>query len=162
MNNRHEQFLNLYQTYRHKDQAAFYKARVNEFEASRRQIITFASMLMVLTAIVSILVATDLFGLNKLWATLVVLFPALSTAVSSYASLFGFEKQAKLYKEALYGLRRGEVSLYNAQHASDDAERRAKIEAYVNQIEEIFRKEQGQWKQEISETNSVEPPKSNE
>lgn len=158
MNNHQENFLNLYQTYRHKDQAAFYKARVDEFEASHRQIITFASMLMVLTAIVAILVAADLFGLNRLWATLIVLLPALSTAISSYSSLFGFEKQVKLYKEALHGLRRAEVGLYDAQRASNDAERQAKIAAYVNQIEEVFRREQGQWKQEISEIQPAEPP----
>jgi hypothetical protein len=95
---------------------------------------------MILTAIASILLSNGIFGMNKTWATLVVLFPALSTAISSYVSLFGFEKQAKLFKEALRNLHRAEASLYDAQQPLDDAESQVKIGAYVSEVKAISTK----------------------
>lgn len=159
MDNRHEQFLNLYQTWRHKDQAGFYQARCMEFERARRQAIISAGVLMLLTTMVSIFTATGLFLPKWVWASLGVFLPALSTALTAYNSLFAFEQQLKLYKDASRGLHRAEADAYGLRKSADEADYLKKIEAYVNQVEGIFRKEQGQWGQLISEIKPVEPPK---
>jgi len=158
MNNRHEQFLSLYQTCRHKDQAGFYRARCAEFERARRQAIITAGVLMFLTAMVSILTTTDLFLPKWGWATLSVLFPALSTALTAYNSLFGFEQQLKLYQDASRALSRAEADAYGLRQAADEADYPNRLEAYVKQVEEILRKEQGQWGQLTSEVKPAEPP----
>lgn len=159
MNNRQEQFLSLYQTHRHKDQIGFYKARCAESEKARRQAIITAGVLMFLTAMVSILTVTDLFWPKWVWAVLGVLFPALSTALTAYNSLFSFEQQSKLYQDAARSLHRAEAAAYGLQGGKTDYQNR--IEAYVNQVEEILRKERAQWGQLTSEIKPVEPPKMN-
>ena len=161
-NNRREQFLNLYQIHRHKDQANFYRARCAEFERARRQAIITAGVLMFLTAIVSMLTASNLYGPKWLWAVLGVLFPSLSTALTAYNSLFAFEQQSKLYQDAANALHRAEADAYGLLQAADETEYPKRLEAYVNQVEEIFRKEQGQWGQLTSEIKSVEPQKPKE
>ncbi len=162
MSNRHEQFLTLYQTFRHKDQAEFYKARHAEFEKARRQAIILTGVLMFLTAMVSVLTTTDLFWPKPVWAVLSVILPALSTAFTAYNSLFAFEPQSKLYQDAYRALHKAEASVYDLRQAADEADYKARLEAYVNQVEEIFRKEQGQWGQLINEIKSAEPPKQKE
>jgi len=147
MNNRHEQFLNLYQIHRHKNQAGYYRSRSAEFERARRQAIISAGVLMFLTAMVSTLATTDLFWPKWVWALLGVFFPALSTALTTYNSLFAFEQQSKLYQDASLALHRAEADAYGLRQAAGGADYPNKIEAYVNQVEEIFRKEQSQWGQ---------------
>lgn len=156
MDNRHEQFLNLYQTCRHKDQAGFYQARCVEFERARRQAIITAGVLMLLTTMVSIFTATGLFWQKWVWATLGVFLPALSTALTAYNSLFGFEQQLKLYHDASRALHRAEADAYGLRQAVDEADYPDRIETYVKQVEEILRKEQGQWGQLTSEIKLIE------
>jgi hypothetical protein len=157
MGNRHEQFLNFYQTYRHKDQVGFYQARCAEFGRARRQAIITAGVLMLLTTMVSIFAATNLIFLKPVWAALSVFFPALSTALTAYNSLFAFESQLKLYKDASRALHSAEADAYGLRKSGDEAGK--KIEAYVDRVEEILRKERGQWGQLTSEIKLVEPPK---
>jgi len=154
--NRHEQFLNLYQTCRHKDQAGFYKARCVEFNRARRQAIITAGVLMFLTAMVSILTTTDLFLPKWGWAALSVFFPALSTALTAYNSLFAFEQQLKIYQDAFRAMHRAEADAYQLRQAADEADYPNRVEAYVEQVEEILRKEQSQWGQLTSEIKLVE------
>lgn len=157
MDNRHEQFLNFYQTHRHKDQVNFYQARSAEFERARRQAIITAGVLMLLTTMVSILATTDLIFSKPVWAALSVFFPALSTALTAYNSLFAFEPQLKLYRDASRALHSAEADAYGRRKSGDEAGK--KIEAYVNQVEEILRKERGQWGQLTSEIKLAEPSK---
>jgi hypothetical protein len=163
VNEQQKQFLDLYLAYRHKDQARFYEKRSEEFETANNQAIYLAAVLMALTAIASYLTTANLF--EQKWApalaVLGVLLPALSAALTAYNSLYSFESQSKLYRDALNALREAEAIGYDAgQSTGDEAE--AKLEVYVNQVEEIFRKEQGQWGQLISEIKTGEAPKSKE
>lgn len=160
MDNRREQFLNLYQTHRHKDQIGFYQGRGEEFGRARRQAIVAAGVLMLLTAMVSIFTATDILLPKWAWAALSVFFPALSTALTAYNSLFAFDQQLKLYKDASRALHSAEAEAYGLRKSLIEADGQKKIEAYVNQVEEILRKERSQWGQLISEIDPVEPPKS--
>jgi hypothetical protein len=160
MDNRREQFLNLYQTHRHKDQIGFYQRRRAEFQRARRQAIITAGVLMLLTAMVSIFTATNIFFPKWVWAALSVFFPALSTALTAYNSLFAFEQQLKLYGDASRALHSAEADVYSLRKSLIEADSQEKIEAYVNQIEEILRKERSQWGQLTSEIDPVEPAKS--
>jgi hypothetical protein len=160
MNNRHEQFLSLYQNCRHKEQDGFYKSRHAEFESARRQAIITAGVLMFLTAMVSILTTTDLFWPKWVWAVLAVFFPALSTALTAYNTLFAFEQQSKLYQDASRALRSAETDTSGLQQAANEADYLKGLEAYVNKVEEILRKEQGQWGQLSSEIKVAGPPAS--
>jgi SMODS and SLOG-associating 2TM effector domain 1 len=161
MGNRHEQFLNFYQTYRHKDQVGFYQARCVEFERSRRQAIITAGVLMLLTTMVSIFATTDILLPRWVWAALSVFFPALSTALTAYNSIFAFEQQLKLYKDASRGLHRAEAASYALRKSADEADCQKGIDAYVKQVEEILRKERDQWGQLTSEIKIAEPDQRN-
>jgi ABC-type multidrug transport system fused ATPase/permease subunit len=147
MSDQQKQFLALYRACRHKNQSGFYRARSEEFEKARNQAIYVAAVLMTLTAITSL--AADLVGPK--WAALLGVFlPALSAALTAYSSLYSFESQSKLYQDALNALGGAEEIGYDAEQANG-AEAEVKIAAYVNQVEDVLRKEQGQWGQLISE-----------
>jgi hypothetical protein len=158
VNDQQKQFLSLYLEFRHKDQAKFYRMRSEEFEKAQSQAVYVAAALMALTAIISYLTAADLVE-SKWAAVLAVSLPAMSAALTAYNALYSFESQSKLYRDALNALGEAEVIGYDVGQAAD-AEAEAKLAAYVSQVEEIFRKEQGQWGQLISEIKPVEPPKS--
>jgi hypothetical protein len=155
MSDQQKQFLALYRACRHKDQAGFYRMRSEEFETAHNQAIYVAAALMALTAITSYLTAANL--VEPKWAAVLGVFlPALSAALTAYNSLYSFESQSKLYRDALSALGEAEAIGYDAEQAT---EAEVKITAYVNQVEDIFRKEQGQWGQLISEIKPVESPK---
>ena len=157
MNDQQKQFLSLYRDFRHKDQAKFYRMRSEEFEKAHSQAVYVAAALMALTAIISYLTAANM--IEAKWATvLAVSLPAISAALTAYNGLYSFESQSKLYRDALDALGQAEVIGYDAEQATD-ADADAELAAYVNQVEEIFRKEQGQWGQLISEIKPVEQSK---
>ncbi|QQS46626.1 MAG: SLATT domain-containing protein [Acidobacteriota bacterium] len=158
MNTRQRQFLSLYLDHRHKDQASFYRSRHQEYEKARSQAIILSGVLMFLASIVSLVAAYESVGEKWIWAVMGVFLPALSAAISSYGALYSFEQQAKLYQDALHALHRIEASALDLQHGADGADSDAKLEAYVVQVEEILRSEQGQWGQLISQLKPVEVP----
>ncbi|MBO0860952.1 MAG: SLATT domain-containing protein [Chloracidobacterium sp.] len=149
MSDPQKQFLALYRVCRQKDQVNFYKMRIEEFEKARSQAIYLAAILMALTAIAS-LTATELFG-PKWAAVLSVFLPTLATALTAYNSLYSFETQSKLYRDAVSALGETEEIGADAEQATG-AEAEVKITAYVNQVEAIFHKEQSQWGQLTGET----------
>lgn len=157
MNDRQKQFLTLYRTLRHKDQAKFYQMRCDEFDRAHNQAVYLAAGLMALTAIASLLTPVVSLEPKWIWPVLGVLLPALSTALTAYNSLYSFEPQSKLYHDAMLALRKAEAISIDAEQAPE-AEAEAKLAAYVNQVEEILRKEQGQWGQLISQLKPVEAP----
>jgi hypothetical protein len=161
MSNRHEQFLSLYKASRHDDQAAFYKARFDEFEKARKQAVILSGVLMSLSVMASLLTTLNVFGPKSMWAVLSVVLPALSTAFAAYNSLYAFEQQSKLYRDAYLALHKAAAGVYGLQSAANnEADYQAGLKTYVTQVEEIFRKEQGQWGQLISEIKFVEPSSS--
>ncbi|HEX4949169.1 MAG TPA: SLATT domain-containing protein [Blastocatellia bacterium] len=162
MNDRQQQFLNLYLAARHEDQIKFYDARHKEFDQAHTQAVLLAAGLMALTTIVSFLPSVVKVEAKWawVWGVLGVFLPALSTALTAYNSLYSFEAQSKLYHDALLALRKAQASRIDAEQAPDN-EAAAKLEAYVNQVEDIFRKEQGQWGQLISELKPSEDAKKN-
>lgn len=158
MENHDKQFLMLYQENRHKDQATFYKLRHDEYEKARRQAIIVAGVLMFMAAIVSFLTTNPLIGTIQLWAVMGTIFPALSTALTAYNSIFAFEQQSKLYQDALFALHKAEANVYELLQVTDEADFKSRLAAYVTQVEEILQKELGQWGQLISQLKPIEVP----
>jgi hypothetical protein len=148
-------FLELYEQHRRKHQLDWYRSRYREFEKANRQAGDISSILLLLTTMVSLLAgagfATEA-GLEKLWAVLAVVLPALSTALAAYRGLYAFQEQAKLYRDAALTL---QVTRAQApDFAPDGSEVQGTTldpEAYVLRVEEVFRLEQGQWGQIAAE-----------
>jgi hypothetical protein len=100
----------------------------------------------------------DVGGLKTLWAVLAVVFPALFTALSAYNGLYAFERQAKLYHDAANALLRARADAPDLKPGITGADYRQALSAYVNKVESILRREQGQWGQLTSEIEPIEPP----
>lgn len=105
----------------------------------------------------SALAAADVGGLKALWAVLAVVFPALSTALSAYNGLYTFERQAKLYRDAANMMLHARADAPDLKPEITEAGYRQALSAYVNKVEGILRREQGQWGQLISEIEPLEP-----
>ncbi len=145
-------FCDLYQKYRHEDQLDFYTKRQKEFETAESQASLLNIALMTLAAIVSLLASANLLDLSTWWAALAVIFPVLATALSTYQSVYAFDHQAKLYKDAVVALRY--VKAYQAPIVNEGVS----LEDYVERVESIFKAEQGQWGQLISQIKGASAP----
>jgi hypothetical protein len=157
MSDRNKQFMSLYQTYRYEHQRNFYDERSKEFKSAHRQIILLTGLIMFFTAVTATLTAAiDAPDLKPVLAVLAVVFPALSTALAAYSQLFAFEQQSKLYQDAERALHRALADAPDIKQGISADEYDSAVGVYVNEIEEIFRKEQGQWGQLASEIKTIQ------
>ncbi len=152
MGEREEHFWHLYYRYRYVDQLRFYQARQEEFELARTQATILTIALMTLTSVVSLFGSADLLRFSIGWAIFAVLFPALATALSTYASVYAFEQHATLYKDAKLALEA--VGMSPIPEAATDTARQDCMGA----IEHIFQAEQGQWGQLVSQIPGATSP----
>lgn len=158
MNERNKEFLALYQQYRYQDQRKFYENRLEEFEAARDQAITLTVFFMALAAVSAVLASADVIGLKALWAVLAVVFPVLSTTIAAYSALYAYERQAKLYQDAISALDRAGADSPNLRQGLEEADYRQMLIDYINEVEDILRTEQGQWGMLSKEIKPAEPP----
>jgi hypothetical protein len=159
MSQRNKQFMSLYQKYRFEDQRGFYDRTSKEFKAAHQQVISLTGVIMIFTAAVSALTAAVTSSDWKpVLAILAVVFPALSTALSAYNELFAFERQSKLYQDAEKALHHALAGAPDLKPGISDSDYDGAVGVYVNVIEGIFRKEQGQWGQLESQAKTVELP----
>jgi Tfp pilus assembly protein PilN len=157
MSDRNKQFMNLYQKYRYEHQRNFYDARIKEFKSAHRQIILLTGLIMFLTAVTATLTAViEAPDWKPVLAVLAIVFPALSTALAAYNELFAFERQSKLYGDAERALHRALADAPDMKQGIGESEYDSAVGAYVNEIEDIFRKEQGQWGQLASEIKTIQ------
>jgi SMODS and SLOG-associating 2TM effector domain 1 len=158
MNEQDLQFLAIYEECRYKDQKNFYNRRLTEFQKARGQLITIQTLLIALAAIAAFLAASN-FEWKILWTLLSIIFPILSTALTSYDGLYDFERHAKLYQDAQKALYLANEDSPNLRHGLSEEDRINLITPFVKEVERIFHKEQGQWGQLLSEVKQTEPPK---
>ena len=158
MSEREKQFLNLYRKYRYEDQQRYYESRLPELEAARNQVITLNIAFIVAAAVAAVLASVSAGEWKLFWAVLAVIFPVLATALSAYEGLYAFERQAKLYRDAVDALYRARVAAPDLKPGLTEADYHDALNAYVNEVESIFRREQGQWGQLINEITLSEPP----
>jgi SMODS and SLOG-associating 2TM effector domain 1 len=152
MSSREHEFLELYREARLVDQLSFYEARKNEFEAAQGQIVAVSAIVFGLASTVGVLAGLDIGG-KLVFAVLATILPAVSTALSAYEGVFGFERHAKIYDDAARSLKRIEEP--DLQKEPDGA---AALASYIEQVENVFRREQAQWGQLQSEAQPSTDP----
>jgi SMODS and SLOG-associating 2TM effector domain 1 len=145
VSSRADQVLALYKAARVQDQIGFYQTRRGQFERAHGQLLVASAVLLGVTSTVSALAGASIEG-KQIWAALAAILPAISTALAAYGALFGFDRYAKLYTDAVRNL--GLLEEPDLSHATD-AE--AAVRTYVEQVEKVFRDEQAQWGQLASE-----------
>jgi hypothetical protein len=154
MNSLDETFLELYHKHRYTDQQQFYKQRAEEFDVAHSQAVTVTGVLLVLTAAAAAAAGVSDGALKVACGILAVVFPVLSTAFTAYLRLYSFDGQAKLYHDAQKALMQARA----LQPGLGDADYPAALQAYVRQVEDVLRREQGQWGQLVSEIKPAQPP----
>jgi hypothetical protein len=142
--------LELYRVERLQDQLRFYENRRTQFERAHGQLLVASAALLAATSTVSALAGTEIPG--KLgWAVLAAILPALATTLAAYGALFGFDRHAKLYADAIRNL--GLLEEPDLSHATDADEA---IRTYVEEVEKVLHDEQSQWGQLASEAQSTD------
>ena len=141
MTARAEQFLEVYRSARVEDQRAYYEQSAKRFESARRRILLLSSIVFGATATVGLIAGLDVRG-KVVWAALAAILPAITTALAAYDSLYGFERIAKLNRDAARNLRRIEAPTVGQADGSQAA-----VAAYVASVEQVFERERGQWGQ---------------
>lgn len=149
---REEHFWHLYYRYRYVDQLHFYQARQEEFEQAQTQATVLTIALMTLASVVSLFGSANLLNFSTGWSVFAVIFPVLATALSTYVSVYAFERQAVLYKDASLALEA--VGMPSTPGMTADAA----LQDYVGMIEHIFQAEQGQWGQLVSQIPGATSP----
>ena len=162
MKERDRQFLESYKIYRLQDQEEYYEERIKEYQAARNQIINVTGFCMFLAAVFSLLSTLNHGPLSiemvkKIFGGLAVVIPAFSSAVAAYNTLYAFEKQSKLYEDALTALKRAYAE--SPIHLKDlsPADFHQRLRHYIRETESVMRSEIGQWGQLISEVKPVQP-----
>ncbi len=151
------QFLSLYQKHRFTDQLAFYSIRIEDFQRAARQVVYLISILLVLTMLGGILASLDILGARRFWISTSIICSILSTAAAGFGALYAFDRHAKLYQDAIHALVQAKKTAPSEMPLEMiDKEYGEALGKYVAQVEGIFKREQGQWGQLISEIEPAE------
>ncbi len=143
-------FLALYQKHRFEEQSKYYGGRQREFERAQTQAKWISIIFMSITFLAGSLqaVGTPPGWLRLTYLLLAALLPVFSTAITAYSSLYGFEQQAKLYKDTVENLEDAQSELlFDNLSALDEAHYTQRVHKYVSEVEKVFHDEQGQWGQ---------------
>jgi hypothetical protein len=146
--------LELYARCRHEDQLRYYTGRARIYERSVSQLGVCSAVVLVAGSTTAALAGKGV-AHAQLWAILAAVLPALVTVVSAYGALFGFEQQAKLYSDAAKALQRLKREVPDLTDADDPDEA---LRSYVERVETVFRREQAQWGQFVSEQKPPASP----
>ncbi len=157
MNKHDEQFLELYHQYRYKEQVKYYERRKKAFEDAQGEFINISTILMILAASMGILSSIDVWGLKLWWAVLAVVFPTLSAALSTYNSLYAFERQAKIFQDTVLRLHEARAKSPYIQQLTEESDYHQAISEFVTDVEGVFGEERGQWGLLANEIKAIEP-----
>ena len=139
--------LEVYRLCRIDDQLKYYGDRRLEYDRAISQLGAVSGLVLALGGTSAALAGASVGG-HEIWAIMAAVFPAVATALAAYGALYAFEQQAKIYADAVKALRRIDREPPDLKEAADPA---PAVHEYVERAEEIFRREQGQWGQLISE-----------
>jgi hypothetical protein len=91
------------------------------------------------------------------WPVLAAVLAAAGTAIAAYRSLYGFQENSRLYRDADNSLAAVLAdSPVECENCPDAAIRT--IGDYIPRVEEVFRREQGQWGQLVAQIRAVTVP----
>ena len=148
MISRAAQLLDLYRVARLDDQLRFYEKRRTEFDRAHGELLVASAVLLGATSTVSALAGVEIRG-KLVWAIFAAILPAISTALAAYGALFAFERQAKLYGDAVRNL--GLLEEPDLSNAANHRDAGDAVTKYVARVEKVFRDEQSQWGQLATE-----------
>ena len=148
MADRETEFHALYRDLRIVHQKHFYKARGNEYHVAHQQVIVVRNALLVAAALAG--VAGQLAsGTARVAVTVAAAaLAALAGAVTAFGALIGFPRLSKLYSDA-------EINLAAAEIDWDSLGPHGDVTRCLDRVEEIFRKENGQWGQLVVEAEAT-------
>jgi hypothetical protein len=150
MNDRAQQFVEVYRQARLEDQRAYYERTAGRFQAAQRQLLLTSAIVFGISGTVGLIAGLDVPG-KLVWAILAAILPAVTTVLSAYEGLYAFDRVAKLSRDAARNLRRVETPDLSA-----GVDERAVIAQYVADVERVFTNERGQWGQ-LAVENPSEP-----
>ena len=142
-----EQFSKLYERYRYNDQIQFYQNRQKEFAHAQNQALMISISLIFLSALAGALESIPLSWLRLICLLLAAICPVLSTTLAAYNTLYAFEQQAKLYRDAFYNLQKVRIYLPAMQQGGNKSDFAQQLHTFVHEVEKILQSEQGQWGQ---------------
>lgn len=166
MNEQQRQFLQFYEKYRRDAQSKWYRKRYETYERAHQQSVTLTSLILFLSSAVSIISVqwprVRVWGDTYLaWPVIAAVLAATGTAVAAYRSLYGFQENARLYRDADNAL--AAVVADSPDECEDCYEAVVRTPAeYLPLVEAVFRREQGQWGQLVAQLRSVAPPGDND
>lgn len=141
------QFFQLYQRYRYQHQIDYYLSRQREFTRAQNQAIWLSIGLIFLAALAAALETTAIPWLKTICLFLAAICPVLSTALAGYNTLYAFEQQAKIYRDARQNLELLSVKIPDPQQTQDEHEFHRQMHIYIQETEAVLRSEHGYWGQ---------------
>jgi hypothetical protein len=141
--------LEVYRVCRIDDQLKYYGDRRLEYDRAISQLGAVSGLVLALGGTSAALAGASVGG-YEIWAVMAAVLPAIATALAAYGALYAFEQQAKIYADAVMAVRRIDREPPELEGAPDPA---TAVREYVERAEEVFRREQGQWGQLISEVH---------
>jgi len=153
-------FLQFYETYRRQNQSDHYRKRYETYEEAHRQSVSLTAIVLFLSAVVSMLsavvkdVAYPPFGYHIAWSVWAAVLAAAGTAIAAYRTLYGFQENAGLYRDAYNALAFVGADSPDACEGCPQATVRTPAD-YLPLVEQVFRREQGQWGQLVAQTRAV-------
>lgn len=135
--------LDVYLEKRIAGQRQFYKARIREFDGNSGLMITVGAAIMAISAVLSAAGATVQ---SPEIAFVTAILPAFAALVASFRSLYQWERQSALYRDAMLGLEEAQLlmpdrDIYDAKQAA------AILPTLVRTTEQVFEAEINQWGQ---------------
>jgi hypothetical protein len=152
VSDRAQQFIEVYRVARIKDQGDYYARSAGRFQTAYRQLLLTSAVVFGLSAAIGLIAGLDIPG-KLVWAILAAVLPAVTTVLSAYEGLYAFERIAKLYRDAARNLRRVEPP-----RLSDAVDEQVVIAQYVDEVEQVFTNERGQWGQLAVEAPPAQRP----
>jgi SMODS and SLOG-associating 2TM effector domain 1 len=145
---REAQLVTAYRERRLLHQRRYYDDRREEYQRASGQLALLTAALVALGGVAGVLSSANAYDAREAWAILAAAGPALATFLIAYDALFGFERNAKLFTDASSALRLAELRA-PAQSADADA-----VRMWIEQVEGILQREQGQWGQLAADAES--------
>jgi hypothetical protein len=150
MSDRAAQFHQLYQQLRITDQKDYYAARRDEYQAAHGQAVLARNLLLGVAALAGIAGQFTGDTGRAVISIAAAVLAALAGLLTAFEALIGFPRLAKLYDDAWINLSMAEIEWDDLDPAGDLTEE-------MHRVEQVFRKENGQWGQLALQSDTDEP-----
>lgn len=148
MSERAEQFHALYGELRIKDQKDFYAGRRDEYRKAHHQAIVVRNALLIMAAFAGIAGQFTENTPRALISIAAAVLAALAGLVTAFEALIGFPRLGKLYEDAW-------INLSVAELEWQELDPRGELSDAIDRVEQVFRKENGQWGQLALQTEAA-------